>query len=1027
MSSNELTIKNFLGVNLKDAADKIKDNEFTKLQNLYQSSKGILSRRFGTVLDLSSVDLCSRISGVWRHYSTNQEQISIYHCVPDSTLLPDNTQDLTLTDITSAVGDIFGGGAVQPLSVCYSWIGRGMEQTYNSKNRVGFVAGTNSWLNAGHQTITLGANTNILRVQIPAFPTGITGANIFVGRGSPSSHATPTEMTYMGTITTSGGTLDIDSFIGPYAARNDSLILDGNVTAFNSPQGQLKRGTYWIAAAWVTDPNFNEDGTSFAAIPVKPGVDSVSDTLGASGASSNTAGSLSASTTYNFIVSVVDSNTNTETFVSTVIPVATAVGKSSVDITIPSLPQGAGDTSTFNLYFGSNGGTLYQVNSSPIKPNTLYNQGTLPTTGTKSPLPINPYHLTASLSAIQVNVAGSSNAITVDAPSTSSTNGAKAVYIFFGTQPPSVQPMTCVGVAKVNGGYVDIFSMPHHNAQSCPEQHAAETDSPRFYHAVNAARVGGVNVLTGSRVLSRFGFLMGKSATDGTYEIFPSRTLLYMMLHYLKAKVYAGDDWVQIPAKPIDLHNFVTNPRTQNDLYKNGADSSYVQPFSYNDTIYDPQFCFKLGVSYFSNGIDIPWQTDGFTLGQLSCVRGAAVGSGSNTDLPPIPRFIFEYQGSLIVAGAKAGNQIFASNANAPQNWATFGSGSLLRFVSIGDAVGSGVTAFGIFTPISSSTDNPSSFMIAFKKNGTWMKAQITDPTTSIFGGVIGGQVGAPLIQISGKVGCTAPRTVAQTSKGTVFLGSDANVYLIRQVSEPIKIGTKIQNALAHLTENDAWMQLCTAVEHNNHYKLSFPSVAATKAGTVVNDSEFWLDLRDQEEGDPMTWVGPHTGRNIGAQVVLVGDGDDLSRLVADGSSVRTMIADTVDAIDDLGTAITCIAQSKIFRFNKEAHVKRLMGAIIDMYIDMGYTNNLLFQGFADSDYQQVNRQLSSGAGVWDSSQWDQSNYADASWQGYSFLFGGTNLTGRTIQFAIQNSDIAPFVLASVTMLLKSERRRIIN
>jgi N4-gp56 family major capsid protein len=101
---------------------------------------------------------------------------------------------------------------------------------------------------------------------------------------------------------------------------------------------------------------------------------------GASGAGSATAGSLSASTTYNAKLAVVDKATGHETFITAVFNAATGAGQSSVDITVPALPSGASAGSKYNLYFGSNGGTLYLA-ASDISASSTYNHGSLPTSG----------------------------------------------------------------------------------------------------------------------------------------------------------------------------------------------------------------------------------------------------------------------------------------------------------------------------------------------------------------------------------------------------------------------------------------------------------------------------------------------------------------------------------------------------------------------------------------------------------------------------------------------------------------------
>lgn len=104
---------------------------------------------------------------------------------------------------------------------------------------------------------------------------------------------------------------------------------------------------------------------------------------GASGTGSATSGSLAASTTYNAKLTVVDGQTGFEIYATAVFNAATGAGQSSVDITVPALPAGVSSGSTYNLYFGSNGGTLYLAKTG-LAAGTV-NQGTVPTSGNVAP------------------------------------------------------------------------------------------------------------------------------------------------------------------------------------------------------------------------------------------------------------------------------------------------------------------------------------------------------------------------------------------------------------------------------------------------------------------------------------------------------------------------------------------------------------------------------------------------------------------------------------------------------------------
>jgi N4-gp56 family major capsid protein len=105
---------------------------------------------------------------------------------------------------------------------------------------------------------------------------------------------------------------------------------------------------------------------------------------GASAASSATAGSLVASTAYDVKVTMVDAQTGHETYISAKVDVSTDAAETSVDVTIPSLPSGAPAGSTFNVYIGSDGGTMYLASTGAAAGATV-NVGSVPSSGNAAP------------------------------------------------------------------------------------------------------------------------------------------------------------------------------------------------------------------------------------------------------------------------------------------------------------------------------------------------------------------------------------------------------------------------------------------------------------------------------------------------------------------------------------------------------------------------------------------------------------------------------------------------------------------
>jgi hypothetical protein len=848
-----LTIRNLLGLNRRDTAERVRDNQFRKLQNWYFYNKGTLYKRFGSTHDLQAADIpgANRVTGMYRYYAPNGEKFTLYHCEPDSTALPDPTDDLTLTEING--GDLFNGGAVAAMRFAYSWVGMGVEGSYNSKNRVGYDSSddVSSGSNPGHQSITVSANTKGVRVTAPAFPSGIRAANIFAARG------TSTQMTYVGTITSSGGTLDVTEYIGPYAARNDDF---GTITVEQSAiPGSLKAGTYKVSLAWITDSDYPDNSTALPG----PGV------------------------------RVSDSET-----------VVVTKDGSSIDV--------------------------------------------------------------------EHSLATSTNSATDCYILISAVNGSK------------IGPMVWCGNLKGTTSK-RIASIPDNvNAQSHPDVNSADSNDPKF--SVDCrSRSAAIDV--------RNGFIIKKNEDGTVSEVFPSRSLLRQ--HFsLSSDPVSGST---ISSNDYWYFGYI---RTSNDKW------SGAQPEDWGRTIYPPEFTHFQGYVFFVNGVDIPWMTDGKSLGQIARVNG--------TTLPPYPRFISSFENGLIVAGAEAKNQIFGCNANNFQNWAVGGSGSAKRYMSVGDSFGDEVSGLGVWSLTEGANNDPRSYFVAFKRSGAWMKDTFPDPVSG---------VGAATEQLSGSDGCAANRSIAQTTLGLMYLGSDGVVRLIRGGGKPVPVGGSVAPFLEHLPKNDSLMRLCTASFHDGHYKLSYPS----SSSSTTNDAELWADLRI-EEGDSITWVGPHTGLSIGQQIVLIGEGDDKRRLFCRMDAAGTGRADDPSTFQDFGTDISSVLESKIFRVGAEAHLKRWLGLLFDATYDSAYAHALLLEMFSDANYAQKSWELSQGEAEWDASSWSYGDeFSDNLSQELAWMLSPEGpLVGRTLQFKFTHTGNAQFALSSFLVPYIPERRMII-
>ena len=129
------------------------------------------------------------------------------------------------------------------------------------------------------------------------------------------------------------------------------------------------------------------------------------------------------------------------------------------------------------------------------------------------------------------------------------------------------------------------------------------------------------------------------------------------------------------------------------------------------------------------------------------------------------------------------------------------------------------------------------------------------------------------------RYGCNAPLTMQWTPAGTIYLGTDKQVYILPFNSlTPVPVGHKITaegNQKEDGLESIPSGQLpnASAVYHDGFYKLS---IAAT--GATTNNRQWWLDIarlvRDENRyWGP--WYGPMKGMTFHGQTVLSGPGDN--------------------------------------------------------------------------------------------------------------------------------------------------------
>lgn len=227
--------------------------------------------------------------------------------------------------------------------------------------------------------------------------------------------------------------------------------------------------------------------------------------------------------------------------------------------------------------------------------------------------------------------------------------------------------------------------------------------------------------------------------------------------------------------------------------------------------------------------------------------------------------------------------------------------------------------------------------------SGTNLDPTATDPATDY------NLFNARLDPVSGGdgVGCVAPRTIVGTPKGTIFLGSDRQVYLLPYGSSRIvPIGHKIQS---QLTSTILGIESCPvgqiskacAEYHKGFYKLSF----AVTGGTT-NTRQLWLDvdrLYQDAQGHFGPWYGPMVGIAISCMVVQNGSGDD-GRLLG-GNSASTGYVYRLNEpgiFSDDGTAIEMICQTRHEYLHSTGEDARVMETELEMTDPTGTVTLLL-------------------------------------------------------------------------------------
>lgn len=232
---------------------------------------------------------------------------------------------------------------------------------------------------------------------------------------------------------------------------------------------------------------------------------------------------------------------------------------------------------------------------------------------------------------------------------------------------------------------------------------------------------------------------------------------------------------------------------------------------------------------------------------------------------------------------------------------------------------------------------------------------------------------------ISENIGCEAFRTIQSTPIGTLFLGTDKQIYLITYDARTILVGSLIRSNRVETKGVEqipsGQMDKPFAVYHDGFYKLFFP-----QQGGSYNTIQYWLDItrfiQDPEDGMWGPWYGPMLGQNITHAIAQNGPGDNGNLMGGEANASTGSYVYQLDNTNaDQGTAINYIYQT-----NYDSHKRpQYNNTIHTVDIELANVDGSIAVTFFDTSGS-----LSSGESVTLPSQtavyWNDQDWNDFYW-----------------------------------------------
>lgn len=281
---------------------------------------------------------------------------------------------------------------------------------------------------------------------------------------------------------------------------------------------------------------------------------------------------------------------------------------------------------------------------------------------------------------------------------------------------------------------------------------------------------------------------------------------------------------------------------------------------------------------YIANGVNQLSYTNGYVFNPI--IRDY------QTALIPITQYIETFSQRLILGGgptnfANTEGVFFYSQAANPFSYSATPSSvsPAWNFLNVRSGDDAYIKGFGTYSQ-DLSVSGPTAFLVIGKNR-------------SIF--VWNGDTAVGAKQVDNRFGFAGPRAFALTDQGPILVGSDGNVYMIKNSEEFINIGDQVVSIFSALSSNDLYN--VNAVFGNNTVRIGYTS-------TSNLDSELWLKFVKGQQDRYPAWTGPHamksyTGQSVGRSFSNITDArlSFLNDKIYLRDSTTSQLNDTASAI----------------------------------------------------------------------------------------------------------------------------------